>query len=716
VEHKLILGGEKFLPFARSRIKALRAAGLKYASQSFEMDGVSVNVNVSGEHEYIQIDGGRGYMESGVLDLLDIQFGARDTYLPAVIRTTPHVESLMAGEPSTPNAGDRKIKDGDESWSAAGCMKKSGTVDMVIESGTAVHFDSDPAAFCEPEQMKTTKRLMERIPSSTYTGKLKLFIQALYGSQRKDYRAGGLAQTYLEVSTGKFTVPPEGSLDPPREIFASVTNGYTTHGLVTIPKEKDPSPTSNKYLLVDVGLSGVSYRAMKKKGGVNTVKGSLPADLESAVEAFTLASLVPDVEVVDAQGPSLTPFLSGWENLFYGWHFNEAGDKAAIVMKRAKTISGVTFHNATPTTIVGYEFVQYVITFNWDYKEARLGFTIEETTRGDHIPYVQTNVFFPDVFANNLALLVPPQGPPWDCWATLTAPLYCYYDKDDALVTVMINNTAPVDRPAEKTPNEMLEITGSSIIVEGTWELVDLPPSKFVPSSGVAFGGASYKGEYVSYYGPTFRQIMHIVITPDSNGGQIIVDGGSYLRTVRKDNESTRATAFCVIPFGDASAVIAGLETATTGAFAYSIYQIFSNYVRVMYPYANPPYSRPSLWNEDGLLLWSTDREDPGGGVRPSPGTILSSAACHTSAGVDTLSTFSATWHMDESMPTAPFAGLFHPAGGAEPYYGRPMTVRTSYFGALQHLYCEPVLDPAKVFVSKLGWPEARWSAAVGYA
>lgn len=58
MEHKLILGGEQFLPFARSRIKALRATGLRYASQQFEVDGVSIKVRIEGEHEYIRLEGG----------------------------------------------------------------------------------------------------------------------------------------------------------------------------------------------------------------------------------------------------------------------------------------------------------------------------------------------------------------------------------------------------------------------------------------------------------------------------------------------------------------------------------------------------------------------------------------------------------------------------------------------------------------------------------
>ena len=71
MEHKLILGGgEQYLPFARSRIKALRATGLRYGSQKFEIDGSSVEVRIDGQHDYIRISGG------GINDLL---IGLHDT-------------------------------------------------------------------------------------------------------------------------------------------------------------------------------------------------------------------------------------------------------------------------------------------------------------------------------------------------------------------------------------------------------------------------------------------------------------------------------------------------------------------------------------------------------------------------------------------------------------------------------------------------------------
>ena len=67
MEHKLIQGGEQFLPFARSRIKALRATGLRYATQRFSIDGVDIGVRIVGDHEYITLIGGKLKILSGVI-------------------------------------------------------------------------------------------------------------------------------------------------------------------------------------------------------------------------------------------------------------------------------------------------------------------------------------------------------------------------------------------------------------------------------------------------------------------------------------------------------------------------------------------------------------------------------------------------------------------------------------------------------------------------
>lgn len=56
VEHLSIRGGgAEFVSFARGRIRALKAAGLKYASRTFMVNGVSIKVRLVGNFEYIDV-------------------------------------------------------------------------------------------------------------------------------------------------------------------------------------------------------------------------------------------------------------------------------------------------------------------------------------------------------------------------------------------------------------------------------------------------------------------------------------------------------------------------------------------------------------------------------------------------------------------------------------------------------------------------------------
>ncbi len=85
MEHKLLQGGgEIYLPFARSRIKALRAAGLRYASQKFVLPDAYVEVRIEPGQEYIRIYGGieyetlSGAIKTGELVDLPIPPGSPD--------------------------------------------------------------------------------------------------------------------------------------------------------------------------------------------------------------------------------------------------------------------------------------------------------------------------------------------------------------------------------------------------------------------------------------------------------------------------------------------------------------------------------------------------------------------------------------------------------------------------------------------------------------
>lgn len=58
MEHRLIQGGTEYLPFARSCVAKLKKLGMPYASQQYEVNGVSIKVRIEPGHEYIRIEGG----------------------------------------------------------------------------------------------------------------------------------------------------------------------------------------------------------------------------------------------------------------------------------------------------------------------------------------------------------------------------------------------------------------------------------------------------------------------------------------------------------------------------------------------------------------------------------------------------------------------------------------------------------------------------------
>jgi len=58
MEHRLITGGEQWLPFAQSCVRKLKRLGIPYADQSYEIEGASIKVRIEPGHEYIRIDGG----------------------------------------------------------------------------------------------------------------------------------------------------------------------------------------------------------------------------------------------------------------------------------------------------------------------------------------------------------------------------------------------------------------------------------------------------------------------------------------------------------------------------------------------------------------------------------------------------------------------------------------------------------------------------------
>jgi hypothetical protein len=705
MEHKLITGGWQYLPFARSRIKALRATGLRYASQQFEIDGSHIKVRLEGDHEYISIDGGGVYMESGVLDLHNTYAASIEAYKPAVVRFTPFVSSLkpIIGDPVY-SGGGRKLSDGGLSWSAAGCKPADRllSVDVLSPGGTELHFgplvpdgESNQSAdgeFCDPSKILDKKRLMASIPSSMYTGKMKLFVQALYGSARTDYRAAGLsAPGYIELGTA---VTDE---------YVPILPGYPTTGIFTIPGK---TVDQNEYLFVDIGVEAITYRTTKA-----TPVTTKPGD-PALKEAYRLSTLVPSG--TSRACASLTGVITADQfPLAHGWHFNSSGSEASIVL-----LKEVTIDCGGGTTIGGFKLRHYVATFTYDAQNKSLSASVSLVQEGEHIPYVQSRVFYPNYTANRMDLLVPWSPPLWNGMINATAPLYCYYDAADARVFLDINNAISTSRSASDTLLDFhnpAPYFSSDIVKVGTASGKFVPSGYDVPPTGVTgYRDSADKVRFGAYVEET------TTLSAGAPGMVQYLDSGAYSTSYKITTTLTdlteRCTSVCVIPAGDASAHIAGTQKLVThnGATRGAVW--LGNNVPLYsypgYPSANPDGTFP--WST-GLLLFGLfpDTSSPQALALfanmpplPAPSVATSDLYLHA-AGVKTKL----------STGQGQYQGLFNAAGVAAPYYEYLMTVKTSYSGAMLRMQCEPGNDPPSVGGN--GWPAqavSAFSSAVGYA
>lgn len=178
MERLLIQGGHEYLPFARSRIRALKTLGMRYVSQTYTVNGVTINVRLENGTEYIRIDGGKHRLLSGFLangfvtgDVLDAE-GNVIGQLPAVQPTPDGSIKYRMGK-FWPRDDLRK-KD-ETGWLESGKKPETlANLDLTL-NGTSFRMGQLPfpdARACE---------YGKRGPASLYTGTMRKVVQVLLG-------------------------------------------------------------------------------------------------------------------------------------------------------------------------------------------------------------------------------------------------------------------------------------------------------------------------------------------------------------------------------------------------------------------------------------------------------------------------------------------------------------------------------------------------------
>lgn len=450
--HKLIRGGEQYLPFAESKIRALRAAGLRHVTQRTVFPDAEVMVRLVGDIDYIEINGQDCTlgMDSGVVDVLTIAPAHPSRFLPGKLYETQDVAAYQAAfVPQVPPTGWRLNPADSNAGQIAGLLRfrnRSAFRGRVPE-------DQQPARSFSPRRIEDTsttppsvivdpadellylKKLAAALcPASIFTGRTRLYVQAMYGQ-------------HLYRSARGSTTP--GANDKPTAVPGLAIGGSATPALVLQPTPTDTeagSPVTlttssgvyldaetGKHWLFVIGIGTVtvyplvgSTCAESMRKHLITINSPVPQPLgdedRAHLEAFILSTCLPSVQRKAVLTiPAVEAFAMG-----YGWHWNRTGLAADIVINAVFEQGGIsramrsTHRRVTMTRridtegVVTFEAALAVVEGPKDWAVHRALWTIAE----------------PSWASLTLLKTTPRQSDLIEC----DAPFYAFYRGDDLQV------------------------------------------------------------------------------------------------------------------------------------------------------------------------------------------------------------------------------------------------------------------------------------------
>lgn len=364
MEHKIIEGGEQYLPFARSRIKALRAGGQRYASQRFEVDGVSIDVQIVDDEEYIRIKGGTCVlqMDSGMVDVVSTNYIAEEaSHRVGTLHETTRTSGYNAS--FTEPDGDYLLNPGEtSSGQLSGAISKSGKIKGRIKPGPQDAQSFAPKLVLEPGEPLATfayspndddllakKTTAVNCPASIFTGRCRLYVQALYGRRLYNYSDSMSVGEQTELTSA-----PDKS--PVRLAVAGTDLNGRPFLTVQAYAYKDEPATSisvttstgvhldvvtGKHWLFNIQNNSIQVYPLRGTACAESMrkylKIPLPAGVEALseddkehVEAYILSQCLPDVRHMQTttSGANIPTHYS----MGYGWHWNWTGLQSNIVI------------------------------------------------------------------------------------------------------------------------------------------------------------------------------------------------------------------------------------------------------------------------------------------------------------------------------------------------------------------------------------------------
>lgn len=236
-------------------------------------------------------------MDSGIVDLLSIHEGTSNYNLPGKIYQTDYVAS---------HAGNNER--------AVGC----GKIRTSDATGPIVPNGADSVAFPSGGNKVTAKY----VPPSMFTGKMRFYVQALYGSTWSSLVLFGETEgrPFLKASIG----------DEEEHVFTTRTGLFTDQ---TTGEHYVIWPHSSSATICKLKSSAAAEKFRKF---IIPASGLMAADKER-VEAYILSQSIPDPSTTQTVSYSLTPT----EALGYSFHFNWDGTACDIVEMAEVYLTGL---------------------------------------------------------------------------------------------------------------------------------------------------------------------------------------------------------------------------------------------------------------------------------------------------------------------------------------------------------------------------------------
>lgn len=503
MEHKIVLGGEIYLPFARSCVAKLKKLGMPYADQSYEIDGVSIKVRIEPGHEYIRIEGGSDAlkMDSGIVDVGMTASTIPARYLAGTLIKPASVlfyDSLFTTESTSPwwlNPGT--TSDGQLSGELTTGTRISGKIrkDGVAKSFSPRNSMQGTPAVLLPdaadEALVLKKKAADLCPPSMFTGRARLYAQALMGQYLYDSKLVDGAERSNSPPELVLSAPPQLKLslykDPDsarakafydaNEASKAVATAQG-YGLVfpdpynvtlNINSGVYLDQATGKHWLINPTLGRVViYPLVPSAGGMKArkhLKSNSKLNLEDRehLEAYILATCRPHVELQTVLTVGdVNPYSCG-----YGWHWNWSGTTADMVQSLFdhdldNGTSIATHHRLTVAATTGADgetltwaaATSVIETSKWAVLTSLCCFTHPNWAdrytgfESDHVP-----VYMSEKGPFKFTGPVPP----------CNTPIYAFYKKDTLVVArIIVSVSEDTSRTVEFTKGYCQWASGTS--------------------------------------------------------------------------------------------------------------------------------------------------------------------------------------------------------------------------------------------------------------